>query len=93
MAPGGLGPVHFHPHPSPLPEGEGVCRVAFMLGCTLLHTPVTPEGEGVIQLSQPDEAVSTLWAGSTFNRPSTGSGRTNAGETPALQNTVQEPHL
>ena len=31
-----------HPHPNPLPEGEGVCRLIFMLVCTLLHTPVSP---------------------------------------------------
>ena len=43
---GNLRSIHFHPHPNPLPEGEGACTLVFILGCTLLPTPVSPQGRG-----------------------------------------------
>ena len=50
----GVGVLGFHPHPNPLtprriydPEGEGVCRLVFILDFALLPTLASPEGEGV----------------------------------------------
>ena len=39
----------FHPHSSPLPEGEGTCRLIFMLICVLLPTHVRGWKERVAQ--------------------------------------------